>query len=161
MTIREVAPADGADQWLPNADFSDAFRIQLVAPGLNARQAAETMLTRAPAWVNRLMRWRNALVKPLGLKRPEASTFPHPGMIGVFPVVSETPERIVVGFDDNHLNFRVIIDVLTALDGKNKRVTATTLVERHNATGRYYLALIKPFHRRVTKAMLARLANSD
>lgn len=159
MTIREVAPAPGAEHWLPGVDFSDAFMVEIVAPGLDARGAAEAMLTQSPRWVSRLMRWRNALVKPLGLKRPEPAVQPHPQMIGVFPVVSESPDRIVVGFDDRHLDFRVIIDVLTALDGKRKRVTATTLVARHNRTGGAYLAVIKPFHRRVTRALLKQLNN--
>ena len=30
----------------------------------------------------------------------------------MFPVLSETPERLVAGFNDHHLDFRVVVDVL-------------------------------------------------
>ena len=46
-------------------------------------------------------------------------------MIGIFPVVSETPERLVAGFNDKHLDFRVVVDVAT--NGQRQSVTATTL----------------------------------
>jgi hypothetical protein len=32
-------------------------------------------------------------------------------MIGIFPVVSQTPDRLIAGFNDPHLDFRVVIDV--------------------------------------------------
>ena len=35
-------------------------------------------------------------------------------IIGIFPVVSETPERLVAGFNDKHLDFRVVVDIVTS-----------------------------------------------
>jgi len=55
-------------------------------------------------------------------------------MIGIFPVLSETPDRLIAGFNDSHLDFRVVIDV-TAPEGV-RQVTLTTLVKTHNWFGR-------------------------
>jgi hypothetical protein len=77
--------------------------------------------------------------------------------IGFFPVVSETPNRIVLGFDDWHLDFRVVVDV-SALADDRQQVTATTLVRTHNRAGRVYLAAIMPFHRVIVRTLLARAA---
>jgi hypothetical protein len=67
-------------------------------------------------------------------------------------VLSETPQRLIAGFNDNHLDFRVVVDV--AADGTGQRVTATTVVLMHNWLGRIYLSVIKPFHRMVVRSML-------
>lgn len=77
-------------------------------------------------------------------------------MIGIFPVISQTPDRLVAGFNDSHLDFRVVVDV--AAHGAGQRVTATTLVKTHNWLGRTYLAIILPFHRLVVRTMLRQVA---
>jgi hypothetical protein len=71
-------------------------------------------------------------------------------------VLSETPERLVAGFDDRHLDFRVVVDV--TISGAAQQVTATTLVRTHNWLGRSYLAVILPFHRLVVRALLRQVA---
>ena len=71
-------------------------------------------------------------------------------------MLSETPERLVAGFDDRHLDFRVVVDVTAA--GQGQQVTATTLVRTHNWLGRTYLAIILPFHRLVVRSLLKQVA---
>jgi hypothetical protein len=94
-------------------------------------------------------------VAPFGLKTSGGERAPRE-IIGTFPVVSETPERLVAGFNDRHLDFRVVVDVATA--GRRQSVTATTLVLTHNWLGRTYLKVIMPFHRLVVRAMLRQVA---
>jgi hypothetical protein len=77
-------------------------------------------------------------------------------MIGIFPVVSQTPDRLIAGFNDHHLDFRIVIDV-TGPRGV-RQVTATTLVLTHNWLGRTYLAIILPFHRLIVPALLRQVA---
>ena len=60
------------------------------------------------------------------------------------------------GFNDRHLDFRLIVDVTPS--GEARQVTATTLVRTHNRLGRLYLAIIMPFHRLIVPAMLRRVA---
>ena len=93
---------------------------------------------------------------PFGLKTSGAGEKAAGGLIGIFPVLSETPDRLVAGFDDHHLDFRVVVDVVAA--GQGQQVTATTLVRTHNFLGRAYLAIILPFHRLVVRALLRQVA---
>jgi len=67
--------------------------------------------------------------------------------------VSATPERVVMGFDDAHLDFRIVVEV--APERRGRRITATTFVRTRNRLGRFYLTAVKPFHRVVIPAMLA------
>jgi Protein of unknown function (DUF2867) len=152
MTVREVIPAIDADALLAGAQFADAFCIEIGDCNLDARRAAERMMARQPRWAEALLSLRNLLVAPLGLKTSGADPHGPRDMIGIFPVVSETPDRLVAGFNDRHLDFRVVVDV-TAL-GAVKQVTATTVVKTHNRLGRTYLAIIMPFHRLIVPALL-------
>jgi hypothetical protein len=156
MNVREIAPEVDVGALLAGAQFVDAFRLEAEGLSIDARHAAERMLGRAPRWVDTLLKLRNLLVAPFGLKTSGASeSEPHP-MIGIFPILSETPGRLVAGFNDSHLDFRVVVDVATA--AATQRVTATTLVLTHNLLGRVYLAIILPFHRLIVRTMLRQVA---
>jgi hypothetical protein len=155
-TVREVIPEVDADILLAGAQFIDAYRIETAANALGARQAAEQMFSHAPRWIDALLRLRNILVAPFRLKTSGEGDRSSRGMVGLFPVISETPERLVVGFNDRHLDFRVVIDVASAAQGR--QVTSTTLVKTHNLLGRTYLTLILPFHRLVVRSMMRQIA---
>lgn len=154
MTVREVTPAIDPNT-LPGAQFADAFRIEIGDRALNARQAAERMMARQPRWAEALLTLRNILVAPFGLKTSGASSTPRE-MVGIFPIVSEQPDRLVAGFNDKHLDFRIVVDVATS--GAAREVTATTLVLTHNWLGRTYLAVIMPFHRLIVRSLLRQVA---
>ena len=156
MNVREVTPDIAADPWLVGAQFIDAYRVEIGGKHLGAREAAQRMFARPPRWVDALLRLRNLIVAPLGLKTSGAGDSAASDLIGIFPVVSETPRRLVAGFNDSHLDFRVVIDVAPADAGQ--QVTATTLVRTHNRFGRAYLATIMPFHRLITRALLRQVA---
>ena len=156
MTVREVTPAVDTGALLTGAQFADAFCIEIGDRELDARRAAERMMARQPRWAEALLSLRNVLVSPLGLKTSGASPDAPRDMIGIFPVVSETPDRLVAGFNDSHLDFRVIVDVTAP--GGARQVTATTLVKTHNWLGRTYLAIILPFHRLVVRSLLRQVA---
>jgi uncharacterized protein DUF2867 len=152
MKVREIIPPADTATLLEGAHFADAFRIEIEDRDLDARRAAERMLARQPRWAEALVWLRNFLVAPLGLRTSGAGLVPPRDMIGLFPVVSETPARLIAGFNDHHLNFRVVIDVTAP--GGVRQVTATTLVKTHNRFGRTYLAIIMPFHRLIVPALL-------
>jgi hypothetical protein len=157
MQVQEVKPQVDADALLSGAQFIDAWRIGVGDAGLDARRAAIRMIEDGPRWIDALMVVRNAIVAPFGLKTGAPNQSRGADRIGIFPVVSETPERIVAGFNDSHLDFRVVVDVGPGTGGR--QVTATTLVLTHNWLGRTYLATIMPFHRLVVRSMLRRLAD--
>ena len=156
MNVREIKPTVDADALLAGAQFMDAFGLDIGGRTLDARQAAQRMMGRAPRWVDALLTLRNILVAPFGLKTSGAGAGTPRDMIGIFPVISQSPDRLVAGFNDSHLDFRVVVDVAT--QGADQLVIATTLVKTHNWLGRSYLAIILPFHRLVVRAMLAQVA---
>ena len=156
MTVHEVTPAIDLNTLLAGAQFADAFSIAIDNPALDARHAAERMMARQPRWIETLTSLRNILVTPLGLKTSGESRTAPREMIGIFPVVSQTPDRLVAGFNDKHLDFRVVVDV--ANSGALRNVTSTTLVKTHNRLGRTYLAIILPFHRLVVRSLLRQVA---
>lgn len=151
-SIRDLEADAGMKALLPGAQFADAFRVAVNDDALTARQAAERMFLRLPRWIGGLMKLRNLVVAPLGLKTPSHAKTIAADSIGPFPVISDTPHRLVAGFDDRHLDFRVIVDVTGS--PPHRQVTATTLVMTHNLLGRVYLATIMPFHRIIVPAML-------
>ena len=154
--VHEITPNVDADTVLSGAQFIDAYRVEVGATQLSAREACTRMVVHGPRWIDALTRLRNILVKPLGLKTSgEGAPAPH-GMIGLFPVLSETPDRLIAGFDDYHLDFRVVVDV--AGDAADRRVTLTTLVRTNNLLGRAYLTLIVPFHKLVARSMMGDIA---
>jgi hypothetical protein len=138
---------------LAGAQFADAFRIEVDDQALDARQAAQRMLGRPQPWIDALLKLRHMIVAPFGLKTSGNTESPPRETIGLFPILSETPDRLVAGFNDKHLDFRVVIDVAPPA-GIHQQVTATTLVLTHNAFGRIYLAFILPFHRLVVRTQL-------
>lgn len=144
----------GVEGLLTGAQFGDSFAI-VVSGALTARAAAEKMFNRRRGWQSTLLKMRDAAVKPFGLQTTDVKR-PGMRMIGIFPLISETPARLVAGFDDKHLDFRVIVDVVAEPAGT--RVVATTLVLKHNLLGQVYLAAILPFHRLIVRSMLNGLA---
>jgi hypothetical protein len=157
MTVQEITPAVDIDALLAGAEFADAFRVEIADSALDARYAAERMMARQPRWAEALVKLRNMLVAPLGLKTSGEGAPAPGGMIGIFPVLSETPDRLIAGFNDSHLDFCVVVDVATP-EGI-QQVTLTTLVKTHNRFGRTYLAVIMPFHRLIAPALLRQVAD--
>lgn len=160
MTLQAIAiesfePDSGMKILLPGAQFGDCFRVTVNDDALDARQAAERMFLRQPEWISALMKLRNIMVAPFGLKRPSHGKALTANSIGPFPVISETPQRLVAGFDDKHLDFRIIVDVIGS--APNRQVSATTLVKTNNLLGRVYLTIIMPFHRIIVPAMLGKI----
>jgi hypothetical protein len=74
--------------------------------------------------------------------------------IGGFPVVSASDDRVVLGFDDRHLDFRIVIDVM-ADRPSGQTLSVMTLVHRNNLLGRLYLAAVLPFHKLIVRRMLS------
>lgn len=147
-------PVDPATLALfPQARMSDAYRLVVDEEELDAAAAASRMFGHAPWWIRTLLAMRNRLVAPLGLKTGRETTKISSRRIGFFPIITETPERVVLGLDDRHLDFRIAIDV-APLGGAQRQITATTLVRTHNLLGRFYLAAVMPFHRVIVPAML-------
>jgi hypothetical protein len=154
MNVKAITPEVDPLTLLAGAQFIDAYRVAINDTSLDARRAAQCMFERQPPWVEALVAMRNILVAPFGLKTSGEGEPAPCGIIGLFPVLSETRDRLVAGFDDRHLDFRVVVDVAPCDLGQ--QITATTLVLTHNLLGRFYLAIILPFHRLIVRTLLQR-----
>ncbi|WP_349436166.1 DUF2867 domain-containing protein [Pararhizobium sp. A13] len=142
---------------LPNADWADCYELWVQGKALTATSAAEQTLGDFPAWVRALMWLRNAMVSPFGLKGSGHHPATPQDMIGFFPVLSRSDEQIVLGFDDTHLDFRIVADIRQVGDAE-QIVSVTTLVYRKILMGKIYIAVITPFHRLIVRTMLQRLS---
>ncbi|MXN47605.1 DUF2867 domain-containing protein [Shinella kummerowiae] len=139
---------------LPSADWADRFTLGLPVDNLTAREATRLALEHPPGWVRRLMVLRNALVAPFGLKGAAEQVKTSETEIGGFPVVSASDDRVVLGFDDRHLDFRIVIDIRQ--DRPNgQTLSVMTLVHRNNLFGRLYLAAVMPFHKLIVCTILS------
>jgi hypothetical protein len=157
ISVHTAIPNAAAGALLAGAQFIDAYSVTVHGAALDARQAAVKMLQQQPRWIRSLMALRDLFVTPFGLKTADAARGSTANRVGFFPVLSETPHRIVAGLNDRHLDFRVVVEVIGSDTGQN--VTATTVVLTHNRLGRAYLAIILPFHRLIVRSMLRQAAN--
>lgn len=157
--MADVYPEDPAlpHPALLQADCADRYAVISPEQAMPAIRAARLALGQSPVWVRRLLDLRNRVVAPFGLKAAEMK-LGEAGSVGAFPIVSERDEQVVLGFNDRHLDFRIVIDV-TSAEAAGSKVSVTTLVDRHNAFGRLYILAITPFHRLIVRTTLRRLAD--
>lgn len=110
--------------------------------------------TVAPRWVGALMRLRNILVRPFGLKggAQDAEAWERAiregGAAGFMSVAAKSPSETIVRLSDSHLDAWLSV----MFDGD--RIHAITAVKYNNRLGRVYFALIRPFHKLVVRSML-------
>lgn len=143
---RDRLPKD-SDIWrlYRDGDFIDCYAV--TSP-LSPKDAALRGLA-LPRWAAALLKLRNALVRPLGLK-----TEADPGLpsVGLFPIRKDDPQEFVLGLDDRHLDFRITVF------REGARLYLSTWVHPHNLWGRAYLALVMPAHKLISRGAAARMA---
>ncbi|MBW4707799.1 DUF2867 domain-containing protein [Roseobacter sp. YSTF-M11] len=126
-------------------DFLDCYKVTstMTAPD------AAVIIVDFPGWAQGLVALRNILTVPFGLKKdgPAAKE-----KLGLFPVEMSSPQEVIAGFNDRHLDFRV--SVFSAAG----EIYLATWVHPHNIGGRLYLATILPFHILIARNALARVA---
>lgn len=157
MKAREI-PVTLPHPALPGADWGDCFVTLGGEPGLTAEAAARRAFDKMPGWVGGLMALRNLLVRPFGLKGDPEAASAGVARIGMFPVLSSSPTQYVLGFDDRHLDFRIVVET-EKLPDRRTAVRMMTLVRRHNPLGRAYLAAIMPFHKLIVATTLSRVSD--
>jgi hypothetical protein len=153
MSEARAVPAKLPDPALPGADWADAFEIVVPGKRFLAIEAARQTLGRTPAWARRLLWLRNALARLVGLKTGPDKGIGDSQRVGIFPILLESEDRVVLGLDDWHLDFRIVVEVAPEGDG-GSRIRATTLVRRKNLFGRLYIGLVTPFHRVIVPTTL-------
>ena len=96
-------------------------------------------------------------VGEFGNYRPDYRTWTqreYGNRVGIFRVLGRRTDELLLGEDDRHLDFRV--SVLLRDDGEAQWATVTTVVRFHNALGRAYFAVVRPFHQLIVPALIRR-----
>jgi hypothetical protein len=104
------------------------------------------MFRNPPGWVTSLMRLRNRLAPAMGVRRV------RPG--NTFRILASNDTELLAGGDNADFTLRISMLV------EPGAVTCSTLTRARRGRGRAYLALIRPFHARVVRAMLRRAART-
>ncbi|WP_248724176.1 DUF2867 domain-containing protein [Seonamhaeicola sp. ML3] len=162
MKIREetIPNTNAIKSALSKIDFKDTFATTNKTDDL--KTISNLIFGTFPGWIGFLMKLRNTLVKPFGLKvdMPEDYNidFKVGGYSGFFKIYNILDNELILGADDKHLNFRVSI-----LDSSEPsfNIKVTTLVEYNNFFGKTYMVIVAPFHRIVVKSMVKRAYNVD
>lgn len=158
-------PSDGAlRRYFAEGDFLDGQSVPLPHPAPDAADLTIATFFHMPGWVVALLGLRNALVAPLGLKTggpedlrpPTREEIVSCNYAGIFAVHSATPDEVVLGANDKHLDFRV--SILRSVH--DDLVAISTWVRPHNGLGRAYLAVVYPFHRIIVARCLANAARA-
>ena len=139
-------------------DFLDGQWVPLPHPAPDAAELTIATVFNMPGWARALLALRNLLMAPFGLKTggadhavPTRQAINDCSYGGIFAVHSATPDEVILGTDDRHLDFRVSILRSEADD----LVAISTWVHPHNLMGRIYLAAVYPFHRLIVARCLA------
>lgn len=156
MTRKEEAPAIVVTiQPLPTVDFEDTFSTTNTADTL--KEIAEQIFGSPPKWVALLLQLRNFIVRFMGLQYsvPENyhTQFEIGGYINFFKIFDIGDNYLLMGLDDKHLNFRVVIYNDNTPEWNIK---VTTLVEYNNKMGQIYMSIVKPFHVWIIQSMIGR-----
>jgi hypothetical protein len=164
ITAISVPPASSIAKQLQGAYFLDSYEMPLEHAGRSALEIYLGVISKTPAWINFLMAIRNRAVLLFGLKNlghlgdltqnKTASDYRIGDRIGIFTLLSNTDNEVIMGDADKHLEVKVSICKLVQ-DGKES-VAATTVVHTHNLLGRVYMLFVAPVHKLVVPAILVR-----
>jgi hypothetical protein len=157
----------------PVIDYSDSFRSKFITDfDIRLEHCIQSFLCYNPKWVVALMKFRNLLVKPFGLKTstdqnkkriPIVINLAKGDKIAFFEVIASFDDEVLLYITDKHLDacLSVILkktDHLTCLpnDKNEYEVFITTGVKFKNTFGHIYFFFIKPFHMLLMRNMIYR-----
>jgi hypothetical protein len=157
----DLARSNLAVRSLSRIDFADAFKCQLPKEHLQTVDSVtRAIFATIPPWIAGLLQLRNAIVRPLGLKTTvdavpaNSQDKLQPGIaVGIFKVLDRRQnEEIMLGEDDQHLDFRVSVHI--EREAEEYWVVVSTAVKFNNWLGRAYFIPIKPVHKIIVPAMM-------
>ncbi len=146
-------------------DLSDSYAVTLPPDTVHDPERLAHCIFDHPApWIASLMKTRDFVMARFGLKTADGllkeSGPVSAQRIGIFKVYFRSADEIVLGEDDRHLDFRLsILLQLSAQPGQGSTLILSTVVHCHNRLGHVYLAVIAPFHRLISRAVLRRAAS--
>lgn len=144
------------------ADLADAYGTALPArtAGLPIEDLARRFFAKPAWWFLALLNLRDAVMVRFGIKTTRQMRAALIGggrpRVDFFPILTTSPDEVILGEDDRHLNFRASILRRRRPGGQGMELIVTSVVHCHNDFGRTYLAVIRPFHHVVIRSNLRR-----
>ncbi len=117
-------------------DYTDNFSevVRTIRPISAEELAARFFCT--PQWIIALMKVRNAIIKPFGLKGEKNLSD---------LVIVESDSLATISKSDRHLDF-VIAFMTERRMNDSVYLSVCTKVRYNNRMGKFYFSIIKPFH---------------
>jgi hypothetical protein len=164
--IETSAPSKSkVEKLLYGADFYDSWVVTSTNTSASALELFLISVSKTPKWVDICMSLRNSVVKAFGLKdlgglgsfdkNKKASDYKPGERVGIFTLIENEFDEVLLGDDDKHLKVVVSIHRQAANDQKSVEVTITTVVHTKNILGRLYMLPVKPMHRIIAPSMLS------
>jgi hypothetical protein len=132
-------------------DYIDSYRA--IKSTDESMEEISNQIFKLPPWIIRLMKIRDVIVRPFGLKTGKDFGFKDKNPKDYFfAKIAQTENELIMGETDRHLNFRVsvLIDRLSSL------IYLTTVVHYNNRLGKVYFFFIRPFHKIIVKSAMNR-----
>jgi hypothetical protein len=153
---------------LEGAHFSDSYSVIVENSHLSALEIYLNVVSKTPAWIERLMSTRNRLVGFFGLKNlgnlgsinasKSFTDYCIGDRVGIFTIYSMSEQEVIFADSDKHLNAKV--SVCKTLNNGHPSVAVSTVVHIHNKLGHLYMLFVAPVHRLIVPAMLKKLTAS-
>lgn len=150
----------------PDPHYEDCFEINFTPLGsvILDEIVFRSFGNFSSGWVELLIRLRNILVKPFGLKTSGdeipisdyRKVIVKGEQVGFFKAVEKSENEVLLYAEDIHLEAFFCVSI--EKQHKNITLRASTTVNFSNRFGRIYLSIIKPFHILIIKNMLKKIA---
>ena len=145
VRLTPLPPASKLWEKFEKGDFIDGYAV--TSP-LSAQEALQIGLA-LPSWAMTLLKIRNRILSPFGLK-----TRIDKGYVdSIFPLKFQDEHEVIVGTDDWHQDFRISVFKFQGT------IHMSTWVHRHNLAGYIYLAAVMPFHILIVRDAMRRIAH--
>ena len=148
-------------------NFIDSFEGLYIDKNISitSTEIGKAFFASCPKWVEKLFLLRNKIAALFGLKisgsvaemKKKLETFNcrYGEQLGLFRVYVKSKYEVVLGEDDQHLNFRVSLFSDKQLkESSFRKLTITTTVEFNNWFGRLYFLPVRLFHKLIVPSML-------
>ncbi len=167
VTVCSVPVGSAIEPWVAGSDFHDAYGVEAIHCERKALEHFLIAIAATPAWVDSLMNIRNRVVALFGLKNlgglgqhrePKAADAYRPGdRVGIFTLLSQSDDEVLVEDDDKHLRVLVSLRRMTTRESEPTKLVLTTVVHIHNVLGRVYMLPVGPMHKLIAPAVLSRI----
>lgn len=144
-----ATPLSDAQVTLWGTDYTDVYSVDWPFDA-DASTLAQMALEPMPGWMVAALKTRDWIFSPFRLVPAIADRGEGVKSYGDMPVVTESSERVLVGYDDWHLDFRIALEVVQG------RALARTFIARKHWFGYLYWLPTYQIHKRIVPMLLRR-----